>query len=252
MNFIEQLKSVGGVKPCPNGCLVYEHPEELEPIEKPCEVCHGTGRVIDLAPLLAKSKELEAPVFELIAGLVVGMYPERMAKGKAAKLPGGKTRYRCFDQFLTDHRKRLHVVGPQRAHSLVYEIARQLGGTAVVAVEDRALDRYRSRKQTHYAITEIEAEEDTKVLMELERQGAINYRLSLPIPDSATILFVTDRVDEKELDAIIRATWNPDMTTPFPTILPYILSLVANKETYRLPWVHEKGFNIISLHQERV
>ena len=96
-------------------------------------------------------------------------------------------------------------------------------------------------------------EEDMKVMLELERQGAPpTYFLSLPIPDSATVLFVTDRMDWKEMNDIMQAA----DTAGNMNILPYILCLVSSirertpEENWKLG-CRVSAMKIISLHQEK-
>jgi len=197
-DFIETLKSVGGVKPCP--CFTLEGRGEVitcSPVSF-CPACHGTGSIIDLAPLLAKPKELEDCVKELIPLFNPPVYPSP------------------------------HVVGPQRAHSLVYEVARQLGGTAVVAITKHKIglgEPYECHGEMHDSPTIV----------------ANGYRLSLPIPPYATVLFVTDKTDEQEIKAIINLVTKPGNNTH---TLPYVLALVSDKQAIA-------GFKVISLHQEK-
>lgn len=115
MSFLETLKAVGGVKPCSKCCdadgsakypcgvgKYIDHKNQ----DVVCPACHGTGQILDLAPLLAKPKALRDVVECLIH----------------RQVPGGNDvdtfAVRLFDE------KNLYVIGPQRAHSLVYEIAR--------------------------------------------------------------------------------------------------------------------------------
>jgi len=106
MNFIKTLKSVGGVKPC----TYSDCNDGITKDDKFCPMCHGDGEVLDLAPLLAKPRDLEAPVKDLVTQVCL--------KDKFWDGAYGKD-------------KSIHVVGPQRASNLVYEVARQLGGMAV-------------------------------------------------------------------------------------------------------------------------
>jgi len=185
MNFIEVLRAVGGVKPC-NKCYS-KHATEMtknEGIEyvTDCDYCHGTGTVLDLVSLLAKPKELTSCLGELLdANSIVGGVYHGMGN--------------------------LHVVGPQRASNLVYEVARQLGGTAAVAEPNFVKDD-----------AYLSVGGGTQRFVCYQHQG---YRLSLPIPDSATVLFVTDRVDVQEVKAIA------GLVKVEP--LPYLLCLVADR-----------------------
>jgi len=242
MNFIETLKSVGGVKPCPDckGCGKID--SDFGNIV-PCLNCHGTGQALNFAPLLAKPGALSVYVEVMLKSLGYNWHA-RWFKIEQPKV----------------------IVGPQRAHSMVYEVSRQLGGTAVVAERCLPDEAVKFAHQVEMDLSAIESEilshDGTKRIFSewscpahtkkwAKDLQSIGYRLSLPIPPDATVLFVTDRVDEKEMDQVIHATWNPDMGTPFPTILPYILALISSTETYRLPWINEKGFKVISLHQEK-
>jgi hypothetical protein len=91
------------------------------------------------------------------------------------------------------------------------------------------------------------------------------YRLSLPIPPDATVLFVTDRFDEKEMKEIIGAT--DEAAVGSKGFLPYILCLVRDGEEeleVTREWIGgacpdglqsrfyvPKGFKVISLHEEK-
>jgi len=203
-DFIETLRSVGGVKPCP--CFTLEGSGDVitcTPVSH-CPNCHGTGSIIDLAPLLAKPKELEDCVKELIPLFNPPVYPSP------------------------------HVVGPQRAHSLVYEVARQLGGTAVTVKPEEPIlkDIFADMKRRGLC---YDADLEIKV------NAARGYRLSLPIPPDATVLFVTDKTDEQEIKAIINLVTKPGNNTH---TLPYVLALVSDKQAIA-------GFKVISLHQEK-
>jgi hypothetical protein len=203
MDFIEQLKSVGGVKPCqfsmcdkgilPGDMYSLETHERTGPVL--CAHCHGTGQILDLAPLLAKPWVLDDVVRLLL-------------------------QIECFNERV-DLTQVKYVVGPQRAHSLVYEVARQLGGTAVVAV--------------------LEWTQQHRMFGSEFVVG--NYRLSLPIPDNATVLFVTDRVNKetiKWMEPVIRQSGSH-------STLPYALCLVNDL----LEDVILAGTKIISLHKEQ-
>lgn len=216
MDFIETLKSVGGVKPCPNcnmGIVPHDQPDVA--FTKICPRCNGSNFVLDLAPLLAKPKELEE-----LAKVLEGKLWE-VAKG------------------MIDDEGEFCVVGPQRANSLVYEVARQLGGTAVVAepiVEERMV--------SSGGYSSIPSRE----------KQVMGYRLSLPIPDNGTVLFVTDRLQGAEHIEILHK-----VAESAKTILPYILCLMSmpcylNDEPDTLTIGLNKGpdkFRVISLHQEK-
>jgi len=209
MTFIETLKSVGGVKPCLK-CSGTGDRFRLGDGQDRCNDCEGTGKILDLAPLLARPKELG----ECVEKLVIAQLPH------------------------TQPNHGLAIVGPQRAHSLVYEVARQLGGTAVVMIEDIEI----AETTTKIMVDDVEDVVTRKVV---ERQG---YRLSLPIPPDATVLFVTDRMDEQEMMAIMNCATSSGKFT----VLPYILSLVWDgKEMPLHAMTGKETFKVISLHQEK-
>jgi hypothetical protein len=116
---------------------------------------------------------------------------------------------------------RLYVVGPQRASNLVYEVSHHLGGTAVVA--RNPYDGYFNKP----------------------------YALSVAIPDNASVLFVTDRMEVDEMNEVIKAT-NPKKP------LPYILSLIAKNDEFRhshevdavCPNGLPNSWQVIALHKE--
>ena len=207
MNFIEQLRQLGGVKPCV-GCQTRSDRRTADPA---CPHCHGTDSILDLAPLLAKPKELEECVGDLAFRL-----------GINNRIDG------------------LYIIGPQHASNLVYEVARQLGGTAVVA-HTRSTSRMLLMAHER---GDMIGEEDMKVMLELERQGAPpTYFLSLPIPSDATVLFVTDRYDYAEQVQICNQIAAP-AGEPARQTLPYLLALVSLSEKFG-------NWKVISLHQEK-
>jgi uncharacterized protein YbjQ (UPF0145 family) len=139
----------------------------------------------------------------------------------------------------------LYVIGPQRASNLVYEVARQLGGAAVVAIE-----------QHSHHFTQAGAEISIQPYM---HQCIITSSLSLPIPDKATVLFVTDKMDENEMLGIIETTIQSlTIRQVHPgddaavSIFPCVLCLV-NQNSNELIRGHTtsgwKQGKIISLHQ---
>jgi hypothetical protein len=271
MNFIETLKSVGGVKPRPCGissqeltqAYAWRHPNG-------CPECHGTGSIIDLAPLLAKPKELEDCVRDLcfpykeisMKGLCgvcckdlnggVGFcslpcqgiwlnthevngyaYGHRIEQGLGSygyylgKKPPEKACIRV--PMFSKNEVNLHVIGPQRASNLVYEVARQLGGTAVVAEPDNI--------------------EDTRDGI----GGVWNtiYYLSLPIPDSATVLFVTDKWDKTEMTQVVQTTITSNEKAK---ALDYLLCLIGPEKTEQeldCRFGTNGRMKVISLQQER-
>lgn len=205
-DFIETLRSIGGIKPCDCGVngISWNHKPGV------CAHCHGTGQVLDLAPLLARPEELHQPVYELI---------ERMIDPRNRPAEDAK-------QFATPF-----VVGPQRAHSLVYEIARQLGGTCAVWASGVGYDG-----------------------------EPVGGSLSLPIPDGATVLFVTDRYDSKssEIRDIAHEIDGPLHCFKGIKALPYLLCLITNRDRtmefeirdeHLLPQIC--NVPVISLHQEK-
>ena len=202
MNFIEKLKSVGGVKLCSKcaGGYIQHINREAEL----CNSCHGKTYTLDLSPLLAKPNELEYVVKEFIH-----------------QYSWGPT---CAEWVVECCKavNSLYVVGPQRAHSLVYEVARQLGGCAVVA-------------EPRYECTPDGPDSSWSWSMKLS-----SYRLSLPIPDSATVLFVTERWDTQEMSQVNMAVRAGEARF---SILAYILCLVSSEK-------HFDGLEIVSLHQE--
>jgi RNA polymerase subunit RPABC4/transcription elongation factor Spt4 len=234
-NFIETLKSVGGVKPCNelhrDGQVIdLKTGVQIVPSatgDDCCPVCHGTGTVLDLAPLLAKPDKLNEVATELLS--LVSRY-------------SGQTW------------RHIHIVGPQRAHSLVYEIARQLGGSAVVIIEEETSICPRCGEDTKSVHTPCH-----RINERFEY-----YHLSLPIPDNATVLFVTDRLDEKEMREIIGIT--DEVVKGSKGFLPYILCLVSGlaELTIEREWIGgvcpdglqsrfyvPKVFKVVSLHQEK-
>ena len=218
MNFIETLKSVGGGEPCQKceGVGQYDGP----PTKRnsigggTCEVCHGNGTVLNLAPLLAKPSCL----IDLVTSLL-NEVPWSDKPGPCKAMTG-----KVFNA------PPIYVVGPQCAHSLVYEIARQLGGSAVVTVE----------QHSHHYAQVGGAEVSIQPYM---HQCKITLGLSLPIPPDATVLFVTDRVDEVEMASVTDSVSNPIRW------LPYVLALISNKSILLGPRGAEE-LKIISLHQE--
>jgi hypothetical protein len=200
MSLIETLKSIGGVKPCPQLHFKTTSVSQfgISGEAKHCELCHGTGSILDLAPLLAKPSLLTCMVQDLHQDWWA-KHPDRYTK--------------AYEQFQKPY-KNLHVVGPQRAHSLVYEVARQLGGQSVT-VEDE-YEKFMA--------------EDHDEAQGREAYQKTGYRLSLLIPPDATVLFVTDRVDmehEAELHGMAEAV------NRIKGVIPYILCLIHRK--------HEEG-----------
>jgi hypothetical protein len=224
-DFIEQLKSVGGVKPC--CCIGVEPVGDYAPAV--CCLCHGTGQILDLAPLLAKPKEL----MYIVQQLVFKKWME--------------------DESMTfNDLKSFAVVGPQRAYSLVYEVARQLGGTAVVAEPEFVPFDFKRMLQP---IELRSSDADDEVWNRVREAGASvvkssgKYRLSLPIPPDATVLFVTDRFDMGEMQQVTGCMKERKL-------LPYILCLVSGASELLVegtePWIQgSNNFKVISLHQEK-
>ena len=219
MNFIETLNNVGGVKPCPtcedNGGPFIEEGDDTYV----CENCHGTGHIIDLSPLLAKPSKLADVVISLLIKGPIDGIPAR----NITDLLVSKSLVGVPDKMEFCGDRSIYIVGPQRAHSLVYEVSRQLGGNAVV-VEFYPRDDY----------------EPT---------------LSFPIPSDATVLLVTDKVNEKEMIEVVKTTI-PDVLSHRTTggrVLPYVLSLISSTHELIIP--ADKNFvagslSIISLHKE--
>lgn len=257
MNFIETLKSIGGVKPCPcterrfdeegkytkmdDRIAMYVGPvlkEGEDPIAsmQPCHLCHGTGTILDLAPLLAKPKEL-APF--------VGLALVELFKAEGLTGFVGDKREIPID-------KDYFVVGPQRAHSLVYEVARQLGGTAVTCFDHDAETKHNLNAWANCECTCPACKRDMLSFV-------ASYRLSLPIPPDATCLFVTDRVDEKEMNAVVLTVAPEPCGFRFAggTVLPYVLALIGGEKLIieghtdkATGFVPPSSLQVISLHQE--
>lgn len=209
MNFIETLKSLGGVKPC----LVCKGMGEDLCYESrggsPCPDCRGTGNIIDLVPLLANPKELSDVVDNLL----------------------------CIDfceSIVHVKNEELFIIGPQRASNLVYEVARQLGGTAVVAQHEPVVDDILADMKRRGLVYGVELERRVRAIT--------GYRLSFPIPPDATVLFVTDRFDEAEMSSVRNLVPNPIRW------LPHILALVSSVDEIDGP--RGGGAKVISLHKE--
>ena len=237
-SFIEALRSVGGVKPCPKCAGGYV--SHLNRAEELCDNCHGKTYTIDLAPLLAKPKELSEVAFNL--GAHLGCALVGADKGWVNNL------CRTSDELariIGRHVKNLHVIGPQRAGNLIFKVAEQLGGTAVTVKPEEPIlkDIFADMKRRGLC---YDADLEIKV------NAARGYRLSLPIPPDATVLFVTDKAEGEELSQIIQAT---DSANGCVTILPYILCLVSTASAEKLAerlanGRKTSGMKIISLHSD--
>ena len=215
-NFIGALESVGGAKRCPMCCEAdgsalypcgvgkYIDPRNQDQI---CKHCHGTGQILDLAPLLAKPRCFLPMVSELIEKA------EQWSVCGNVSLVGQ----------IYEAPQPLYVVGPQRASNLVYEISRQLGGSAVVYGRDAA---------------------ETKRQWEAGDFDPDGERLLGDIPPDATVLFVTDRFDEAEMASVTDSVNNPIRW------LPYVLTLVSSKDVLHGPRGADE-LRVISLHQEK-
>jgi hypothetical protein len=239
MDFIEQLKLVGGVKPCPK-CKRTERALSLVDLPMPepgmpgCELCNSTGTVLDLAPLLARPELLDRKVGDLCYRFIEDDKKEYYANRE-------KNGYGHYPQ---PHRfKNLIVVGPQRANSLVYEVARQLGGTAVVAEPIEVMFDCKTCTHKH--------ENDCGGCVIKRKYGVLKYRLSLPIPPDATVLFVTDRVHQKEMYAIMEHVMTSVPKDKPHKFLPYLLALVSEYAKWEFPDPEETQWQVISLHKER-
>jgi len=213
-DFIEVLRSVGGVTPCINGGENEKPWHKDDQGRTACVVCHGAGRVINLALLLAKPKELEECVKELWTKLscqhVAEVVTDRVLACQMKVQPTSTTTVFPGDRY---------IVGPQRAHSLVYEVSRQLGGTAVVC-------------------------KDFKEYIPSTMKLSEPYRLSIPVPDNAMVLFVMDKFGANNLEEF-KATINTVEHGRAIHILPYILCLVSTE------FKNETIYKVISLHQEK-
>lgn len=295
MNSIETLKHLGGVRPCRDcaqtgtqAVISYEEPAKV------CLKCHGTGQIIDLAPLLAKPSTLEA-----VAVILLKIEEEVSTEGLCGcclrKLNGdnsnGFCSLECQDRWKTTHTvsgnaygyamdsgrgnygplsgekpparvviqkplfkerlANLHVVCPARCTTLGYEVARQLGGTAVVA-EPKYRDYVCDVPCFHHT---------------LEVEG---YNLSLPIPPDSAVLFVTDRLDNEKkyrltdsiggpskhpyckMQEIIHTVAALATRPPEWRYLTYMLCLVDDTGgKFDMPYgPHEGEWQVIYLHQE--
>lgn len=205
MNFIETLKSVGGFKPCRfcGGTGKTDEDDGKGPL--PCECVEE----FDLAPLLARPDHVAT-----VSGLLT---VDLFKQIELNKLVGEEVVPEI--PFFTN----LHVVGPQRASNLVYEVARQLGGTAVNIGWQRQV-------YENPALGE-----------------SINFVqvLSTPVPESATVLFVTDAFhnDMTEFDNILKLVSKSKK-------LPYILCLVNFSGADGITDAKIGRADIISLHKE--
>jgi hypothetical protein len=190
VNFIETLKSVGGVTPC--DCCNVDSAVLYIPL---CSVCHNTGHLLDLTPLLANTGELTDVTNELLK--MAGFVPAVCEK--------------CHEVWLKPFVP-IVVVGPQRASNIVYEVARQLGGTAVVSFDTGETVSDFTERASYFLKSDGHARN-----LKPPKQ---NYRLSLPIPDNATVLFVTDWLDVSEMKSIAECVK--------ANVLPYLLCLVTD------------------------
>jgi hypothetical protein len=137
----------------------------------------------------------------------------------------------------------LYVVGPQRAYPLIYEIARQLGGTAAAAIEDF---KWEVVDTCDSGYEDIVQQMNHRGEMYRIGRKCSGYRLSTPIPATATVLFVTD--DFKSVSEFNEWHGCVDKSVKF---LPYVLTLMNSSGCllHKEPgW--SNGFKIISLHQE--
>jgi hypothetical protein len=184
---------------------------------KYCPQCHGTDNYLDLVPLLAKPKELEGVVLSMLDRLAMETDSQHWYQEE------GTTGV---------------VVGPQRAHSLIYEVARQLGGTAVVAIPQMTFGIKKTFKSRYPVGTLFESISPNDMGMEIT-----GYNLSLPIPSDATALFVTDKYDVNEMSSLAGCVSNPIRW------LPYVLSLVTDTDVHHGPRGQD-NMKIISLHEE--
>jgi hypothetical protein len=246
MNFIETLKNLGGVKPCPTTEWVGEGDIKTARV---CRICHGTGTVLDLAPLLAKPDKLRDCVNEFLLKIKEkAECPKCGGLKKEMTIDGPLPCMQCNGAgYLYVYPVTPYVIGPQRAGNLVYEVARQLGGTAVVAEEVIEV-------QSISADAGCEPPEDNEVVVYNDTfagdhcfRQLTKYRLSLPIPDNAMVLFVTDRVDNQEMLSCTRTLYEGDGAPEFGwarKILPYVLALVSTEDTVDSKW------KVISMHKE--
>jgi hypothetical protein len=220
MNFIETLKNIDSVKTCDscNGSGK-EYKKQVDAgtmaefmLNEKCWRCKGTGQILDLVPLLTKPKKLANVVDELMW-------------------------LNCDDSIVRSlgDTSNLHVVGPQRASNLIYEVASQLGGTAVVCFPVETI------LVGHPAIPK--SLEDMKWVT----MKSVKLSLSLPISPDTTVLFVTDQFDEEEMKTVVGCVKKR-------RLLPYILCLVSGAVSKTSvegtePWIVDSNeFEVISLH----
>jgi hypothetical protein len=254
MKFIETLKSIGGVKSCLHGCPTPEMAEEIDTDYDyniyGCPKCHGTGQILDLAPLLAKPEELtllvRLQIQEWLHGSMLYDIPH------VCDCPWDWLDEEQVQEGLRKMWPNLHIVGPQRAGNLVYEVARQLGGTAVVAVP---ITEFVQSKNV-----DLRPPDHPEWAPSHPYMPKPGYRLSLPIPTDATVLFVTDRIADFEeyMTPILRAVMPFKREGPVPyalAVLPYVLTLVSSTPSpYMSKWDAAEPrieWKIISLHKEK-
>ena len=238
MDFLETLKQLGGIKPCEKcGGSTYEFATDRPGIK--CHFCKD-GAVIDLAPLLAKPYMLDRYATMLLynSGVLSDRELMNLIDDGATSLAGKSVRT-------------IRVVGPQRAHSLVYEVARQLGGTAMVAERIVEVNLITADEGLVAPEDESIAEFNDTYSGDVCMRKLYRYRLFSIVPDNATILLVTDKLVEKEMNEVYR-----EAHCGVLDVLPYILCLVGpdhelDKTTQWKDGNWIGGFKVVSLHQEK-
>jgi hypothetical protein len=252
MDFIETLKSVGGVKPCP--CKNDEQDDVVHAVD-----CHGTGQILDLAPLLANPHHLKDTAFalkeKLAEAVTVSEDGQRSSNCSLRDYGTKENRANCLIWEALSHQFSPYVIGPQRASNLVYETSRQLGGTAVVAIEDFKWEVVDTIDSGYEDIVQQMNHRGEMYRIGRKQSG---YRLSLPIPPDATVLFVTDRLTKSDEEWVTAVLDSPSTGIPgvplYETVkyLDYVLCLVADVSSFGIfcgPG-HSPG-KVISLHQEK-
>jgi orotate phosphoribosyltransferase len=148
------------------------------------------------------------------------------------------------------HNKNLYVCGPAIGGvMLAYEIARQLGGTAIVTEPVYELGR-KTFSEGGWSSSEITCSRLKDHAGQKHYVEKTGQQLNHKIPEGATVLFVTDHIiTGKSTREMVNAV-NPDIAKNFGrfTILPYILCLVNCGGKKSVDWeTHPAKLEIISL-----
>lgn len=249
MNFLETLQHLGGVKPCPDPiwpmpedytccCGIYVHPTRSNPTAIHIKDCPYRP-VLDLAPLLADTGELTEVAHELLC---------------TSKLFEPASCEKCFEVWAKPLVP-IHVIGPQRASNLVYEVARQLGGTTgtveVLGNVNSVHLRLRGQHPMFLRNAEVTYEpgfDEPKEVCVNVPGGIFRFdyhnteyirlkdtgRLPSPIPPNVTILFVTDRVDNEKKHRLMDSVDGPSKHSYCE--MQEIIHTVAGTATRPCPW----------------